>query len=76
MAQETKLPTRGKKRQDYSIKVRKLQGAIDEAINKVCEEYDYNITYNQIHSALARVLSTSTVQEVSLTWEEESENED
>jgi len=73
MAQEIKLPTRGKKRQDYSIKVRKLQGAIDEAINKVCEEYDYEITYNQIHSALARSLSTSTVQEAKLGWDDEED---
>ena len=71
MAQEIKLPTRSKKRQDYSIKVRKLQGAIDEAINKVCEEYGYEITYNQIHSALARVMDRSTGQEAKMSWGEE-----
>jgi len=72
MEQEIKLPTRGKKRQNYSIKVNKLQQAIDEGIDKVCEEYGYEITYNQIHSALARVMSRSAGQEASLEWDEEN----
>lgn len=59
MSKEEKLPKVSHSRQEHRIRVTKLEIAIQEAIDKVCDDYEYQVTYNEINTALTRALSSN-----------------
>ena len=57
-----------KKRQDVRKNINKLNIAITEAIDKICEESNYEITYAEINSALTDTLRSNLGYELKEMW--------
>ena len=49
-----------------------LNNAITNAIDKICKEHDYKITYAEINSALTDILKSNLGYELREMWNEES----
>ncbi len=61
------------KQQEVRKNINKLNNVITEAIDKICEENDYKITYAEINSALTDVLKSNLGYELTQMWEKDSE---
>lgn len=64
-----------KKQQEVRKNINKLNNAITEAIDKICEESDYQITYAEINSALTDILRSNLGYELREMWQNEEEEE-
>ena len=60
------------KQQEVRKNINKLNNAITEAIDKICEENDYKITYAEINSALTDSLKSNLGYELRQMWEKDS----
>jgi 2-phospho-L-lactate guanylyltransferase (CobY/MobA/RfbA family) len=61
------------KQQEVRKNISKLNNAITEAIDKICEENDYKITYAEINSALTDTLKSNLGYELREMWKKEGE---
>ena len=57
-----------KKQQEVRKNISKVNVAITEAINKICEESNYEITYAEINSALTDTLRSNLGYELREMW--------
>ena len=55
--------------------VSKLSNAIHEAIDGICEENDYNITFAEINAALVGILKTNIQYELKIERKNPNQNE-
>lgn len=58
-----------KKQQEVRKNIGKLNNAITDAIDKICEESNYQITYAEINSALADVIKSNLGYELREMWQ-------
>lgn len=54
-------------------RIEKMQHAILEAIDKICEEEKHEITYAEINRAIINVLESNNNHELRSLWEDETE---
>ena len=63
------------KRQTLARKrVFKLHMAIQEAIDKICEEENFEITYAEINASLIEVIKSNNGYELKSLWEDKEED--
>lgn len=60
-----------KKQQEVRKNINKLNIAITEAIDKICEESNYEITYSEINSALTDTLKSNLGYELREMWKKD-----
>ncbi len=51
-------------------RINKIKAAIHEAIDKLCKESNYDITYAEINAAMLDVMNSFNGQELKSLWEE------
>jgi len=61
------------KQQEVRKNISKLNNAITEAIDKICKENDYKITYAEINSSLTDALKSNLGYELREMWKKECE---
>ena len=61
-----------KKQKEVRININKLNIAISEAIDKVCVESGYTISYAEINSALTNTLKSNLGFELKEMWEKDN----
>jgi hypothetical protein len=57
-------------------KINEIDYAIQEAIDKVCEKYDYKITPEEINLAVNNILNRNLGRLVRELWDDENENKE
>lgn len=57
-----------KKQQEVRKNINKLNNAITDAIDKICEESNYEITYAEINSALTDTIRSNLGYELREMW--------
>ena len=60
-----------KKQQEVRKNINKLNNAIIGAIDKICEESDYQITYAEINTALTDTLRSNLGYELREMWQKD-----
>tara|TARA_X000001382_G_scaffold25412_2_gene15976 strand:+ start:614 stop:826 length:213 start_codon:yes stop_codon:yes gene_type:complete len=63
------------KQQRVRKNINKLNFAITEAIDEICEQNDYQITYAEINSALTDTLRSNLGYELREMWQESDKME-
>ncbi len=61
------------KQQEVRRNISELNNAITEAIDKICQEHDYEITYAEINSALTDRLRSNLGYELREMWKKDDE---
>jgi len=54
-------------------RIGKLQSAITHAIDKICKEEKFEITYAEINAAMLEVMRTNNGHELKTLWKSEDE---
>ena len=62
-----------KKQQEVRKNIGNLQSVITDAIDKLCEESNYQITYAEINAALTDTLRSNLGYELKEMWQKEQE---
>jgi hypothetical protein len=62
-----------KKQQEVRKNISKLNIAITTAIDEICKENDYQITYAEINSALTNILKSSLGYELREMWQKDED---
>ncbi len=64
-----------KKQQEVKRNINKLNMAIGEAIDKICEDSGYEISYSEINSALTDTLRSNLGYELREMWKPTTSND-
>jgi len=60
-----------KKQQEVRKNIGNIQNAVTDAIDKLCEESNYQITYAEINAALSDTLRSNLGYELKEMWQKE-----
>lgn len=74
--EEIQLPKESQTRREHRIRTGKLEMLIQEAIDGFCDQNNYQVTYNEINTALVNVMKSNLGSETKLFFEEKEKEEE
>ena len=70
------LPTINERQMTDRKRISKIRFAISDAIDKICKEENFEITYAEIHAAILQVMENHSEQQLKTLWSEKPKTEE